>query len=196
VGIGGFQRLVAIKRMHPHIAQEEDFVSMFMDEARLTASIRHPNVVATLDIDQSNEGLFIVMEYIEGASLQRVHSDVRKRGERLPLSFIMRVIIDTLSGLHAAHDLAGNDGRPLGIVHRDVSPHNVLVGVDGISRITDFGVARAEERLSHTQDGKLKGKLSYMSPEQIGGIQVDRRADVYAVGVMFWELLAQTLVPF
>jgi eukaryotic-like serine/threonine-protein kinase len=189
LGVGGFQRLVAIKKMHPHIAAEEDFVSMFMDEARLTASIRHPNVVATIDIDQGNDGLFIVMEYIEGASLQRIHADTRKRNEYLPLGFVLRSVIDTLQGLHAAHELTSPEGAPLGIVHRDVSPHNVLVGVDGISRITDFGVARAEERITSTRDGMIKGKLSYMAPEQVKGASVDRRADVYAVGVMLWELL-------
>jgi eukaryotic-like serine/threonine-protein kinase len=189
LGVGGFQRLVAIKKMHPHIAAEEDFVSMFLDEARLTASIRHPNVVATIDIDQGSDGLFIVMEYIEGASLQRIHADTRKRNEYLPLGFVLRSVIDTLQGLHAAHELTSPEGAPLGIVHRDVSPHNVLVGVDGISRITDFGVARAEERITSTRDGMIKGKLSYMAPEQVKGASVDRRADVYAVGVMLWELL-------
>ncbi|HVY48161.1 MAG TPA: serine/threonine-protein kinase, partial [Minicystis sp.] len=189
LGLGGFQRLIAVKVMHPHYAAEADFVSMFLDEARLAASIRHPNVVATLDVESGPEGLYIVMEYVEGPPLNALIKAARQKGGRLPVPIALRVVLDTLAGLHAAHELTAPDGQPLRLVHRDVSPHNVLVGVDGISRITDFGVARAESRLVSTRDATVKGKVPYMPPEQLGGMVVDRRADVYAVGVVLWELL-------
>lgn len=190
IGRGGFQRLVAIKKMHPHLAQNVDFVSMFLDEARLAASIHHPNVVGTLDIDESSDGLGLVMEFIEGTSLFKLYAAARKTDTRVPLPIVLRIMLDSLAGLQAAHDLVNADGFMLNLVHRDISPQNILVGLDGISRITDFGVARAEERLIETSDGSMKGKLAYMCPEQLRGEALDRRADVYAAGVCFWELLA------
>jgi serine/threonine protein kinase len=190
VGVGGFERLVAIKIMHPHIAEEPEFVSMFLDEARLAARIRHPNVVATIDVQESEtDGLFLVMEYIEGPSLKSLRQGVWSEGEQVPLAIVLRIMVDVLSGLHAAHTLKGEEGEPLNLVHRDVSPANVLIGADGISRITDFGVARAETRLSSTREGKLKGKIPYMPPEQLMAEPVDHRCDVYAAGVVLWENL-------
>lgn len=188
LGVGGFQRLVAIKQMHPHFATEETFVSMFLDEARLTAKIRHPNVVPVLDIDEGEGGLFIVMDFVDGASLFRIQKTMD--GARMPLSIALRIVLDVLAGLHAAHELVDEDGTHLAIVHRDVSPHNVLVGTDGVSRISDFGVAKAAARIHSTGNGALKGKVSYMSPEQLRGTDIDRRVDVYGVGVVLWELLA------
>jgi serine/threonine-protein kinase len=190
VGVGGFARLVAIKVMHPHIAADPAFEAMFLDEARLAALIRHPNVVPTLDVDKTPAGTFLVMEYVEGAALNVVCSRLGHRGAKLPLSVSLRVVLDVLAGLHAAHELRGPGDAPLHIVHRDVSPHNILLGADGIARITDFGVARAEARLSSTASGQLKGKIAYMAPEQARGEPVDRRADLYAAGVVMWELLA------
>jgi serine/threonine-protein kinase len=185
VGVGGFERLVAIKAMHPHIAAESEFVDMFLDEARLAARIRHPNVVATIDV-QADDGLFIVMEYVDGPSLRALRKAWNKP---LPPPIALRILVDALAGLHAAHELCDDQGAALKLVHRDVSPANILIGVDGVVRITDFGVARAETRLSSTRGGQLKGKIPYMPPEQLMGTPVDRRCDVYAAGVVLWEEL-------
>jgi eukaryotic-like serine/threonine-protein kinase len=189
-GAGGFERLVAIKVMHEHLAKNPDFVSMFLDEARLAASIRHPNVVSVLDIDAGADGLSLVMEYIDGPSLHKLMASYEDRGEKIPVEISLRIMIDALSGLHAAHELIGSDGQPAGLVHRDVSPQNILLGADGVARIADFGVARAEHRLAVTRDGEMKGKLAYMSMDQIRRGTVDRRSDVYAAGIVLWELLA------
>ncbi|MBN4050243.1 serine/threonine protein kinase [Desulfobulbus sp. AH-315-M07] len=189
MGAGGFERLVAIKVMHPHIAKQPEFIAMFLDEARLAAGIRHPNVVDTIDVHQDDDGLFLVMDYVEGPSLAQILRRLGKEDEQIPLEVGLRIIIDALSGLHAAHELRDGKGKLQQLVHRDVSPANVLVGVDGVTRITDFGVARAEARLGVTTDGRVKGKLAYMAPEQACGDVVDRRADVYAAGVVLWEVL-------
>jgi serine/threonine protein kinase len=192
VGLAGFERNVAIKVMHPHLAGDPDFAGMFLDEARLAARIHHPNVVATIDVLESEVGLVLVMDYVEGPSLHALQRALRKAARALPIGIAVRVCLDALSGLHAAHEMKGPDGTPLELVHRDVSPANVLVGADGTCRITDFGVARATWRISTTQDGRVKGKLAYMPPEQIRGEKVDRRCDVYAAGVTLWELLVGT----
>ncbi|MCC6214318.1 MAG: serine/threonine protein kinase [Polyangiaceae bacterium] len=190
-GMGGFQRFVAIKRLHPHLAGEQEFVDMFLDEARLAAQIHHPNVVPILEVGASDRGYYIVMEYIEGDTLARLLARAATVGGRVPASIGVRVLVDTLAGLHAAHELHDHEGRLVELVHRDVSPQNVLVGVDGLTRITDFGVARAESRLSATRVGQLKGKIAYMAPEQAAGSpDVDRRADVFSAGIVLWEVLA------
>lgn len=190
LGAGGFERLVAIKVMHPHIAREPEFVDMFLDEGRLAASIHHPNVVGTIDVQRDEGGLFIVMDYVEGAALQLIWRELWAQGQTIPLPITLRIFLDVLAGLHAAHELCGADGEPLYLVHRDVSPQNILVGVDGVARLTDFGVARARSRLASTQGGQLKGKLTYMAPEQVRAEAVDRRTDIYAAGVVLWEMLA------
>ncbi len=189
VGAGGFERLVAIKTMHPHLSSEPEFVAMFLDEARLAARIRHPNVVGTIDIQQDELGLLLVMDFIEGPSMSQVLRALGKQKTTLPLDISVRIMLDVLAGLHAAHELCGPDGEPLNVVHRDVSPQNILVGVDGIARIMDFGVARAESRISTTKGGDAKGKVSYMAPEQASQKEMDRRVDIYAAGVVFWEFL-------
>jgi serine/threonine-protein kinase len=190
-GVGGFQRFVAIKRLHPHLANEREFVEMFLDEARLAAGIHHPNVVPIMEVGASERGYYIVMEYIEGDTLARLLARAASSAERLPPEISLRVVIDMLAGLHAAHELRDEMGQPTELVHRDVSPQNVLVGTDGIARITDFGVARASTRLSATRVGQLKGKIAYMAPEQaMGKSDVDRRADVFAAGIVLWEVLA------
>jgi eukaryotic-like serine/threonine-protein kinase len=188
-GIAGFQRLVAIKRLHPHLAREAEFVNMFLDEARLAARIHHPNVVPILEIGQSQQGYFVVMDYIEGDTAARLLARSAQAGARLPAPITLRIVVDTLTGLHAAHELRDDNQHPLELVHRDVSPQNILVGVDGVARITDFGVARAATRLSSTEAGQLKGKLAYMAPEHAGGGPIDRRADVFSMGAVLWELL-------
>jgi serine/threonine-protein kinase len=188
-GVGGFQRFVAIKRLHPHLAKENEFVQMFLDEARLAAGIHHPNVVPILEVGASDRGYHLVMEYIEGDTLARLLARAASGGTPLPLEIALRIVVDMLAGLHAAHELRDERGDPTELVHRDVSPQNVLVGADGISRIADFGVARAATRLSATRAGQLKGKIAYMAPEQAAGEKVDRRADVFASGIVLWEVL-------
>jgi serine/threonine protein kinase len=188
LGPVGFSRTVAIKRLHRQYAKEPDFVSMFLDEAHLAARIRHPNVVGTLDVVAQDGELFLVMEYVKGESLVRMMRTVRERGEGVPIPIAASIMIGVLEGLHAAHEAVSDQGEPLGIVHRDVSPQNILVGTDGVARVVDFGVAKASGRVQSTRDGQLKGKLGYMAPEQIGG-NVTRATDVHAASVVFWEML-------
>jgi serine/threonine protein kinase len=189
-GAGGFQRFVGIKRLHPHLAREPEFIEMFLDEARLAARIHHPNVVPILEIGTSDQGYYIVMEYVEGDTLANLITRSVQGGHNVPVPIATRIVVDVLSGLHAAHELSDDDGKPLGIVHRDVSPQNILIGMDGSARLTDFGVARATSRLSTTRTGQLKGKLAYMAPEQARGTKdIDRRADIFAAGVVLWEAL-------
>jgi serine/threonine protein kinase len=189
-GVAGFERLVAIKVLHPHLAYEQEFISMFLDEARLAARIRHMNVVPTLDVsDSPGDGYFLVMEYIEGNHLGALLGRAAKQGERLPRPFVCRVLIDALQGLGAAHRLSDENGKPLKLVHRDVSPHNILVGTDGIARLTDFGVAKADVRMASTRAGQFKGKLSYMAPEQASTSETDQRSDLFSVGIILWESL-------
>jgi len=189
-GVAGFERLVAVKVLHPHLAYEEEFISMFLDEARLAARIRHPNVVPTLDIsDTEGDGFFLVMEYIEGDHLGAMLGAAAREGERVPTAVIVRVLLDALGGLGAAHNLTDETGDPLHLVHRDVSPHNVMVGVDGIARLTDFGVAKAEKRLTTTRAGQFKGKLAYMAPEQASSGYADQRSDLFSMGIILWESL-------
>jgi serine/threonine protein kinase len=189
-GVAGFERLVAIKVLHSNLAHEEEFIKMFLDEARLAASIRHPNVVPTIDIsDSEKSGYFIVMEYIEGDHLGQLLSSANKAAERLPVRVTLRVIGDALGGLGAAHDLRDEQGNKQNLVHRDVSPHNIMVGRDGVARLTDFGVAKAEDRLTHTRDGQVKGKLAYMAPEQAASGTTDTRSDLFSMGVILWECL-------
>ncbi|MGH7294039.1 MAG: serine/threonine-protein kinase, partial [Polyangiaceae bacterium] len=165
-----------------------EFVAMFLDEARLAARIRHHNVVATLDVSDGDP-LYLVMEYVEGCSLSALARAARHAGRRVPLDVALRVVCDALAGLHAAHDCRGPDGDLLGLVHCDVSPQNVLVGVDGSARITDFGIARATARMALEEQSIVKGKPSYMAPEQLGSGEVTRRVDVFSAGVVLWELL-------
>jgi serine/threonine-protein kinase len=163
---------------------------MFLDEARLAARIHHPNVVSILEIGASEQVYYIVMEYVEGDTLAHLLSHSTKRGQRLPMNVALRIVIDMLAGLDAAHDLKDDDGKSLEIVHRDVSPQNVLVGVDGSARLSDFGVARAATRLTTTRAGQLKGKVAYMAPEQARGEKdIDGRADIFAAGIVLWEVL-------
>jgi serine/threonine protein kinase len=189
LGPVGFSRTVAIKRLHAHLATDPEFVTMFLDEARLAARIHHPNVVSTLDVVASDGELFLVMDYVLGDSLSQLLRLSRENGLAPPPNVLSAVMSGILYGLHAAHETRDERSELLGIVHRDVSPQNLLVGEDGVARVVDFGVAKAASRMQSTRDGQLKGKLSYMSPEQILRKPVDRRADVYAAGVVLWEAL-------
>ncbi|MFO0547755.1 MAG: serine/threonine-protein kinase [Polyangiaceae bacterium] len=180
-------RTVAIKRLHRPFARDLDFLRMFMDEARLATFIKHPNVAATLDLMFENGEFSLVLEYIHGASLAEL---LRAVGGPIPAPIAATIMIDTLHGLGAAHDARGDDGVALEIIHRDVSPQNILVGVDGAARVVDFGVAKATVRLQTTREGQTKGKLAYMAPEQLlTGSEIDRRADIYSAGVLLAELL-------
>ena len=188
--MGGFEREVAVKITHEHLKDNLQFFTALIDEARLAGRIRHPHVVSVLDVGDAPDGVFIVMDYVEGESLAGVRQLLAPHGGQLPLEVSLRVLDDVLSGLHAAHELTDADGRPLEVVHRDVTPSNVLVGIDGIARITDFGVAKAASRLTKTVTGVVKGKISYMAPEQARTGPIDRTCDVWAVGVMAWELFS------
>ncbi len=188
-GAAGFARSVAIKRLHPQFAKDPDFVAMFVDEARLAARISHPNVVPTLDVISHADELLLVMEYVHGASLARLLRTLAERRSLMRPRVAASVVCGVLHGLHAAHEAKSEAGQPLGIVHRDVSPQNVIVGADGIARVLDFGVAKAAGRWQSTQRGQLKGKIAYMAPEQITTNEVTRRTDLYAAGVILWEAL-------
>jgi eukaryotic-like serine/threonine-protein kinase len=187
VGAVGFSRSVAIKQLHPQFARSPEFVAQFLDEAQLTARIRHPNVVSVLDVVAREGELFVIMEFVEGEPLSRL---VRFARDPIPLTIASAIVTQVLLGLHAAHEATTENGEPLEIVHRDVSPQNMLVGIDGTSHILDFGVAKAASRLHTTENGQIKGKLSYMAPEQLRGADLDRRVDVFAAGIVLWELLA------
>lgn len=189
IGPAGFSRPVAIKKLHAQFARDPDFVKMFLDEARLAARIAHPNVVPTLDVVAEQEEVFLVMEYVRGAALGQLVRTIRRRGERVQPLVGVGIVSGALQGLHAAHEARNDRGERLDLVHRDVSPQNVLVGADGIARILDFGVAKASGRLQTTRDGQLKGKLAYMAPEQVRGDPLTRRTDIYAASVVLWEVL-------
>jgi serine/threonine-protein kinase len=175
--------------MHPHLAKDREFATMFVDEARVAARVHHPNVVATLDVLTVDDELLIVMEYIHGESLSELLRVAGARKQRVPPAVACAIVADLLSGLQAAHEATDERGVLLGIVHRDVSPHNVLVGADGIARVLDFGVAKAIGRLSVTREGHVKGKIAYMAPEQVRGLSIGPSVDVYAAGVVLWEAL-------
>lgn len=177
-----FEKLVAIKRVHHHLAQEEEFIHMLIDEARIAAQITHPNVAQVTDFGET-PAHYIAMEYVDGESLVSV---MRHAQPSLPVC--AKLIADAAGGLHAAHDLVGRDGAPLNVVHRDVSPQNLLVSYDGAMKVVDFGVARARGNLQQTASGTLKGKLAYMSPEQISLKPIDRRSDIFSLGIVLYEI--------
>jgi serine/threonine protein kinase len=190
LGPVGFARTVAIKRLHEQYASEPKFVAMFLDEARLAARVRHPNVVPTLDVVATDGELFLVMEYVHGESLGRLVRAAVDQGTPIPVPIVVSIMSGVLQGLHAAHEAKSEKGVPLHIIHRDVSPQNILLGRDGQARLLDFGVARAEERLHKTQEGLVKGKLAYMAPEQLRAETLGPPTDVYAAAVVMWEALA------
>ncbi|MGE0788743.1 MAG: serine/threonine-protein kinase [Sandaracinaceae bacterium] len=190
-GPGGFAKLVALKTVHPDLAAEPQFVNMFLDEARIASRIDHRNVCQVFDFGESDGRYFIAMEYLIGESVQRVLRLLSRRETREPEDdrIAVRIVADAAEGLHAAHEVTGEDGQPLDVVHRDVSPQNIFVSYDGGVRVMDFGVARAEGRLHQTEADSLKGKLSYMAPEAMLQSDIDRRADVWGLGVVLWELV-------
>jgi serine/threonine-protein kinase len=189
----GVDKLVALKLIHRHLAQEDSFVEMFLDEARIASSIAHRNVCNVFDFGEADERYYIAMDYLAGQSLRDVILRLRKLPDladpKLLAVYAAYILAEACEGLHAAHELRGADGEPLHVVHRDVSPHNLFVTYDGSVSVVDFGIARASDRIQHTATGVLKGKFSYMAPEQIRQLEVDRRADVWALGVCLWETL-------
>ena len=189
-GAGGFAREVALKLTHVHLRESTDFQSLLIEEAKLASAIRHNNVVSVLDVGDDPLGLFLVMDYVEGDTLSGLIRRGRTSGELMPQKLAVRALLDALAGLHAAHETKDGDGNPLNIVHRDFSPQNILVGTDGVAKLTDFGIAKAASRAGNTSTGILKGKIAYMSPEQARGETLDRRADVWAAGVLAWEIVA------
>ena len=188
-GAHGFEKWVAIKVIHPHLAAERKFVEMFLDEARIFAPLHHPNVCAILDFGEEDTLPYLVMEYLHGETLSAVVRRARSMSEGLPLGIAARVVAEAARGLHSAHELRGEDRDLLGVVHRDVSPQNVFVLYDGGVKVVDFGIARARNRLTTTVPGEFKGKLAYSAPELVGSDPVDRRADVFSLGVILWESL-------
>jgi len=189
VGDAGFSKTVAIKTLHPEYVRDRDFVAMFLDEVRIAARIAHPNVPTMLDVVFEDRELFLVMEYVHGEALARLLKAARKVGEPPPAKVASGIVCGVLRALHAAHEALDENGEPLSIIHRDVSPHNIIVGSDGLARVIDFGVAKVAGQLQSTRKGYVKGKLGYMAPEQLAGDPLDRRADVYAAGVVLFETL-------
>jgi serine/threonine-protein kinase len=189
LGPVGFTRTVAIKRLHATLSRDPEFAAMFLDEARLAARIRHPNVVQTLDVVARQGELFLVMDYVHGESLAVLLHLSSKAGHQAPLGIVGNLISGMLQGLHAAHEARSDRGEQLDIVHRDISPQNVLVGIDGIPRLLDFGIAKAMGRAANTRGVQLKGKISYISPEQIIGTPVTRATDIWGASIVLWQAL-------
>jgi serine/threonine-protein kinase len=189
---GSFEKVVALKCIHPHLAKETRFVEMFLDEARIASHVSHPHVVQIFDFGEEAGSYFLAMEYLPGLPLARVLQAVNARSVRtdpVSRSMLLRIAIDVAGGLHAIHDLESTSGEPLGVVHRDVSPQNILVTVDGVAKLIDLGIARAADQLHRTATHEIKGNLPYIAPEVLRGEAVDRRADVWSLGVVVWEAM-------
>lgn len=189
-GIGGFEKLVVVKRLHQHLLSNAQAVTRFLDEARLAAHVRHANVVSTHHVGKDEDGYFLLLDYIEGASLEELVDRAAVRGERLPIPVVLRIALDALSGLHATHNARDSRGRPLELLHRDVSLQNILIGRDGTARVADFGVAKSALGSSVTDEGYVLGKLLYLSPEYLKQEPVGPDIDVYALGVTLWIALS------
>ncbi len=191
-GPEGFEKLVVLKRILPHLAENAEFVRMFLQEARLSAQLNHPHIAQIYDLGKVGDSYFIAMEYVHGEDVRRVVRQAGREGRTLPVPLACRIVIGACEGLEFAHQKADDQGRPLGIVHRDVSPQNLLVTFEGGVKLIDFGIAKAADSASHTKTGVLKGKYSYMSPEQAEGRRVDKRSDVFALGIVLYELVTQS----
>jgi serine/threonine-protein kinase len=187
-GPSGFERPVVIKRILPHLAREQQFVDMFLDEARIVAGLRHQNVVQVHELGQENDELYLVMEYLEGESLAGLARRLSRKKKLLSFGLCAHVIAEVCAGLHAAHEMTDVHGRAMNLVHRDISPANIFVTYAGEVKILDFGIAVASDRVSKTEVGQVKGKYAYMSPEQCAGTDLDRRSDLFALGTVLYEL--------
>ncbi|MFT3840168.1 MAG: serine/threonine-protein kinase [Myxococcaceae bacterium] len=188
-GEEGFEKLVVLKSILPHLVEDQEFYEMFRDEAKVSMRLNHPNIVQIFEFGQERGIHFLVMEYVAGEDVRKMVKRIGQQGQTLPLGAILRIIADATAGLDYAHKATDSKGQPLGIIHRDVSPQNVLVGFDGAVKLIDFGVAKAAGRAQHTATGILKGKFPYMSPEQAEGDELDPRSDLFAIGIVLWELL-------
>ena len=189
LGLEGFEKEVVVKRILPHLAREAQFIKMFLDEARIAARLSHPNVTQIYNLGAQGGTYFIAMEYVDGRDLREVWRMCEARGEPMPPQYACRIIAEAAAGLHHAHKKTNKQGKPLGIVHRDVSPQNILISSTGDVKVVDFGIAKAADSSTHTRAGVLKGKFAYMAPEQAAGGRVDRRTDIFALGVVLHELL-------
>ena len=193
LGPAGFSRTVAVKRLYPHLARDPHFASRFLEEARLAARVRHPNVVSIIDVVEHEGEVALIMDFVLGDSLSALLGALASRGLAVPVPIASGILVPILQGLHAAHETRSDDGSLLGLVHRDVSPQNIVVGADGVARVLDFGIAKAAAHAPDgTQEGLLKGKLGYLAPEQLRGLEIDRRVDVFSAGVVLWEMLTGT----
>ncbi|MBN1203303.1 MAG: serine/threonine protein kinase [Myxococcaceae bacterium] len=188
----GFQKLLVVKRLLPHLSEDDEFITMFLDEARIAALLNHPNIAQIYDLGEVDGIYYIAMEYVHGESINDVNKRATQRKGSMPLALKCRVISDAAAGLDAAHHARSPSGRKLGLIHRDVSPQNVLVGFNGSVKLIDFGVAKAVNKVSHTSAGQIKGKHAYMSPEQAKGESLDPRSDVFGLGTVFYEILTNT----
>ncbi len=188
-GAAGFSRLVAVKRAHPFVSADAALRESLVSEAHIASALHHPHVVSVLDVELQGNDVCLVLDYVEGCSLAELLSRSRRAGTTLQAPVGMRVLLDAAGGLHAAHELCDERGRHLGLVHRDVSPQNILVGLDGHARLTDFGIAKIADDMRHTATGVLKGKVSYMAPEYLESKALDARSDQYALAVVAWETL-------
>jgi len=187
---GGFARLFAQKRLRSHLVDDEAVRRMFLEEGRIAGLVRHPHVVSVVDVGEDDAGPYLVMDFVEGVSLADLLVRTSGRREPVPMPVALRIGAEVAAGLHAVHETVGPDGQPLQLIHRDISPQNVLVGFDGLARVTDFGIAKALGRASRTTTGVLKGKLGYLAPERLRFEEPDRRADLFSFGVVLFELLA------
>ncbi|MBN2529672.1 MAG: serine/threonine protein kinase [Deltaproteobacteria bacterium] len=188
-GLAGFQRLLAIKIVHPHLSTQKEFVEMFLDEARLSAGIHHPNVGEVFEVGEDDGTYYMVCELILGRDLRSVLRRTAQTSEPVPPEMCARIVSLAAAGVHAAHELKTPAGESLNIVHRDISPRNILLSYDGFVKLVDFGVAYARDKISHTDAGTLKGKVKYMSPEQVRCLPLDRRSDIFSLGVVLYELV-------
>jgi eukaryotic-like serine/threonine-protein kinase len=194
VGKLGLEKLYAVKAILPHLSGDPSFRTMFLDEAKIASRIRHPNVIALEDLGEDEGQLFMVLEWVHGDALSRLSTDVQARGTAVPPNIVLRILADACAGLHAAHELRDDQGHPLNVVHRDISPQNILITTSGVTKVIDFGIATALDRMAEkTKKGLLKGKLQYAAPEQVQMKRLDRRADVWALGVILYQYLAGKL---
>jgi serine/threonine protein kinase len=191
-GVEGFEKVVALKRILPHLSDNKEFVDMFVDEAKMVAGLTHPSIVQIFDLGKIDKSLYIVMEYVHGRDLRTIMKRAREKGLRMPLDLSLRVVSQVCAALEYAHRKKDERGRPMEIVHRDVSPQNILISFEGEVKLVDFGIAKAATKASNTDRGALRGKLLYMSPEQAWGRTIDRRSDVFSLGIVLYEMVTET----
>ena len=190
-GIAGFDRLVILKNLLPELAKQEELVNQFLDEARVAATLNHPNIVSILEVGEWEGVYYLAMEYIQGADLVALQIEAYKKKKPIPITVAAQIVHDAAQGLDHAHHATNMSGEPLNIVHRDISPHNIMIRTDGVGKVVDFGIAKAAGRLTRTATGMIKGKLHYMSPEQIQGSNITGATDQFALGVVLWEMVAR-----